>query len=271
MAEEETVAVLDPETTVEDEAPQDIEETAEEPTEETEEQEEGSETYTAEDLERVAKETEEKIRAEAREQAEAAQLEIQRNQNRAFLNEVGMSQIRNLVLWAGKQVNDGKDPEAVAAQVQRVAVQTHIEQMQGYVLQETFDQLANHFDTFVQKKYPDYRPDNAALSKYTKEVASKQAERAYMALYERMLDTILAVEVPKRLEEERKAAETKAKKGETVQKLQNPPKVATPAKVNGELAGRTYSNMQALDSAFANDEITFDEYRRNRAKLMPKE
>lgn len=237
MGDTETVALLDPETEADDELTpaDDGEETDAPDGAETEDGEDSpeTETFTAEDIERARKEAEEAVRAEARIEAEQAALTQQRDANKAWMNSVGEGQIRNLVLWAGKQVADGKDPEAVAAQVQRVAIQQHVDGMQSFVLQSTFDSLAGHFDAYLAKEFPDFKADNALQSEFTREVASKQAERAFVALYKKMQAAVEAAVVPKRLEEVQKAAAEKNRKGEAVAALKTPPKTGGPMKGGG--------------------------------------
>lgn len=248
MADTDTVEVLAPETVIDD-AQEPYEETEAQVETETEDGEDDpeTETFTKEDLERTAKETEERIRSEERERAEAAAIEQQRAQSREFLTRTGIQNERNLVEWAGKQVGkavkaaydrgDNVDVDAIAAlvgsQMQEIAVRNHVAAMQAHVLQDTFDSLAGHFDAFLKKEYPDWRPDNDMQSKFAREVASKDANRTYLALYEKMRAAVLESEVPKKLEVERKASEEKNKKGEAVKNLQNPPKSGGPAKVNG--------------------------------------
>ena len=233
MAEEDTVAVLDPETATEDEAPEG--ETAEDSVEETEEQEEGSET--APDIEtikaEVARETEAKIRAEVTEEAERNAIEQTRARNQQFMSQRAFDLLRTQVYRAAKHAEEGKSPEDIANGLQRIGVNELVEGLQSYVYQDAYDGLEKHFFGYVQKHAPDYKPDARVMQKYAQEVATKQTDRVFTAMYDLMRDHILATEVPKRLEEERKVAAEKNKKGEAVKNLQNPAKSPGPVKATG--------------------------------------
>ena len=264
-----TAAVLDPETSTDEEAPTEeltdqVEETADEEASETA-------TFTEEELEQrieaARKETEERIRSEERERAETAALEANRTRSKQFLEQRAFELLRNQAARAAKLGNDGREPEEVASGLQRVHLQELVEGVQGYAYQFAFDSLQGHYFSHLQRQYPDYKMPADKAQRYAKEVASGQTERVFAALYEAMQDAVLSTEVPKRLDEERKAAAEKNKKGEAVKNLQNPPKTANPSKVTGDGSRPAINNMNAANAAYNRGDITHDQYKQLRAKF----
>lgn len=243
MADTDTVATLDPETELEEElAPDDDDQETEAlDSAETEEDDDSpeTETFTAEDIEAAVKDAEERIRAEAQQAAEEAAYKQQQAKNQEWLNEVAEQQLRNLAYWGAKQAAEGKDPEQVPQMVQRIHLQKQIDGLKAFVFSSAFDDIAGHFDGFLSKEYPDYKPENALQSEYTREVASRDADRAFRALYKKMKAAIEADVVPKRLAEKEKAAAERNKKGAEVANLRKPAATKGPLKGGGGTARGT--------------------------------
>lgn len=265
---DDTAAVLDPETSTDEEAP---EEELTDQVEETEDEEASeTETFTEEELEQrieaARKETEERIRSEERERAETAALEANRTRSKQFLEQRAFELLRNQAARAAKLGNDGREPEEVAAGLQRVHLQELVEGVQGYAYQFAFDSLQGHYFTHLQKQYPDYKMPAEKAQRYAKEVASGQTERVFAALYEAMQDAVLSTEVPKRLDEERKAAAEKNKKGEAVKNLQNPPKSGGPAKVGGSSNNVPVMTMAQIDAMPTNQWLAMPKEQRDKIR-----
>lgn len=267
---DDTAAVLTPETSEVAEAVEENELTDQ--VEETEGEEASeTETFTEEELEQrieaARKETEERIRSEERERAETAALEQSRAQNHAYIGDRAMEKLREQAKRAATAaIEKGLDPDTVAEGLQKVHLNELITEVQKFAFGTVHSSLEGNFFQYIQKQWGDYKIPPEQAQRYHREVQSQVTERAYTALYELMKEAILATEVPKRLDEERKAAEAKNKKGEAVKNLQNPPKAPSPAKVTGEGGRPAINNMNAADAAYNRGDLTHEEYKQFRAK-----
>ena len=131
------------------------------------------------------------------------------------------ARVDNLLGWAAKKfVEEGKS----LAEVQQERAPEVIERIVNPLLAAAFSQQwqeqGNHFDSYVQKVAPDWKPSVTLAKSMENALASRDPNLLIKARWDYMADAIRSAEVPKGVAEALKAEKEKAKPGKAVAKMQ---------------------------------------------------
>lgn len=172
-------------------------------------------------------EVQERIKAAVAEQqaeweAQRAQESYKREQTQAEqeLQTAVFGRVDNLIDWVFKQFDDGKSLADVKQVRNPLVLRNIVEPLAAAVFSNQWEAQRTHFDAYVKKGFPDWKPSQDVAKKLERAVASRDPAQLIQAHWDYMADAIRSSEVPKGVEAALKAEKEKARPAKAVAKEQ---------------------------------------------------
>lgn len=180
------------------------------------------------------------------------------------LQNATFAKVDGLVGWIAKQLDDGKTVAEIQQIRNPLVLKNIAEPLAAAVFSQQWEAQRTHFDDYVKKAYPDWKPSQAAAKQLEQAVVSRDPARLVRAHWDYLADAIKSVEVPKGVDAALKAEKDKAKPAKAVLKEQEADerRAATPRPTTGGggAAGAVVTSMNDADRAYNRGEISGEQY-----------
>lgn len=259
MAED--TAVLDTETpSAGDAAP--VKETAAEPVNDGETGESDAETIDYEvDKARAVDEAVNAARADWESAQATERYKREVNDAAMYRRDAGVQSLRNFSGWLVDQVEKGASKADVLQAINPKVVADIASGLEAMVATEQWHLAGEHFDGFMKKEYPEWKPSQALVKSFETAMASRDPSRLFQSRWEWMKAALLETEVPKlvakQLDEQRAKSKSAAQVAATKAGDTARANAAGPTNTNG--AGSPQSIRQQARTVFENPDSSLAE------------
>lgn len=201
--------------------------------------------------------------AEWEEQRKGESYRREQTQAEQELNAATFGKVDNLIAWVAKQIDDGKTVAEIQQIRNPMVVQNIVNPLAAAVFSQQWEAQRTHFDDYVSKAFPDWKPSQESAKKLQQAVVSRDPAKLIRAHWDYMADAIKSVEVPKGVEAALKAEKEKARPAKAVAKEQQADEMRSaprPSTGTGGGAGLAIGSFNAAAAAYNKGQITGKQY-----------